>query len=33
MEIVGDFLAEHSPLRVGGAEVDACPHAGIDYFL
>ena len=33
MEIVGDFIAEHGPLLVGGAEVDARPHTGVDYFL
>jgi hypothetical protein len=32
-EIVSDLLAEHGTLRVGGAEVDARPHAGVDDLL
>jgi len=27
---VGDLLADHGPLHVRGAEVDAAPHAGVD---
>ena len=32
LEILGDLLAEHGSLRVGGAEVDAGPHSGVDNF-
>ena len=32
-EVVGDLLAEHCSLRVGGAEVDAGPHSGVDDLL
>ena len=33
VEIVGDLFAEHGSLRVGGAEVDAGPHSGVDDLL
>jgi hypothetical protein len=33
VEVVGDFLAEHGALHIGGAEVDAGPQSGIDYLL
>jgi hypothetical protein len=33
LEVVGDLLAEHRSLRVGGAEVDAAPHSGVDDLL
>ena len=33
LEVVGDLIAEHRSLRVGDAEMDACPHAGIDDLL
>ena len=33
LEVVGDLLAEHRSLHIGGAEVDAGPHAGVDDFL
>jgi hypothetical protein len=29
-EPVGDLVAEHGALYVGGSEVDAAPHAGVD---
>jgi hypothetical protein len=32
-EPVGDFLADHSALHVGGAEVDAAPDARVDDLL
>src|SRR5438094_3528833 len=32
LEIVGDFVAEHGSLRVGGAEVDASPHSRVYNF-
>src|SRR6266516_7370464 len=32
LEIVGDLVAEHGSLRVGGAEVGAGPHPGVDNF-
>src|SRR5437870_13867481 len=31
-EIVGDLVTEHGSLHVGGAEVDAGPHSGVDNF-
>ena len=33
LEVVGDLLAEHGALHVGGAEVDPAPDAGVDDFL
>ena len=33
LEVVGDLLAEHGSLHVGGAEVDAGPDAGVDDLL
>src|SRR6266480_7095903 len=33
LEVVGDLMAEHGSLRVGGAEVDAGPHSGVDDLL
>ena len=33
LEVVGDLLAEHGALHVGGAEVDAGPHSGVDDLL
>ena len=33
LEVVGDLLAEHRSLRVGGAEVDASPYSGVDDLL
>jgi hypothetical protein len=30
---MGNFLAEHRSLHVGGAEVDAAPHSGVDDLL
>ena len=30
LEVVGDLLAEPGSLLVGGAEVDAGPHSGVD---
>ena len=33
LEVVGDLLAEHRSLHVGGAEVDAGPHSGVDDLL
>src|SRR6267154_3039941 len=30
LEVVGDLIAEHRTLHVGGAEVDASPHSGVD---
>ncbi len=33
LEVLGDLLAEHGSLCVGGAEVDAGPHSGVDEFL
>src|SRR5437899_9069866 len=32
LEVLSDLLAEHGSLRVGGAEVDARPHSGVDNF-
>src|SRR5438105_9491764 len=32
LEVLSDLLAEHRSLRVGGAEVDARPHSGVDNF-
>ena len=33
LEVVGDLLAEPGSLLVGGAEVDAAPHSGVDDLL
>ena len=33
LEVVGNLLAEHGSLHVGGPEVDACPDAGVDHLL
>jgi hypothetical protein len=33
LEIVGDLPAEHGPLRVGSAKVDAGPHSSVDYLF
>ena len=33
LEVVGNLLAEHGSLHVGGSEVDACPDAGVDHLL
>ena len=33
LEVVGDLLAEHGSLHVGGAEVDAGPHSSVDDLL
>jgi hypothetical protein len=30
VEVVGNLIAEHGSLRVGGAEMDAGPYSGID---
>jgi len=32
LEVVGDLLAEHGSLRVGGAEVNVGPDSGVDNF-
>src|SRR5438046_2878608 len=32
LEVLGDLLTEHGSLRIGGAEVDAGPHSGVDNF-
>src|SRR6266566_8366175 len=32
LEVVGDLVSERRSLRVGGAEVDAGPHSGVDNF-
>ena len=32
-EIMGDFFAQHGSLRVGSAEVYACPDPGVDDLL
>src|SRR5437016_6645073 len=32
LEVLGDLLTEHRSLNVGGAEVDAGPHSGVDNF-
>src|SRR5438552_12817363 len=32
LEVLGDLLTEHGSLHVGGAEVDAGPHSGVDNF-
>jgi len=31
-EVVSNLVAEHGTLHVGGAEVDASPHSGVDNF-
>ena len=33
LEVVGDLLAEHGSLLVGGAEMDAGPDSGVDDLL
>ena len=33
LKVVGDLLTKHCSLHVGGSEVDACPHAGVDHVL
>ena len=33
LEVVGDRLAELGSLLIGGAEMDASPHSGVDDFL
>ncbi|MGC1994233.1 MAG: hypothetical protein WA704_09840 [Pseudolabrys sp.] len=33
LEVLGDLLAELGSLLVGGAEVDAGPHSGVDKLL
>ena len=33
LEVVGDCIAEHGSLHVGGAEVDVGPHSSIDDLL
>src|SRR5882762_2865967 len=33
LEVVGDLLAEPGSLLVGGAEMDASPHSGVDDLL
>ena len=33
LEVVGDLLAEHGSLRVGGAKVNAGVHSGVDHLL
>ena len=33
VEVVSDLLSEHRSLPVGGAEVDASPDSGVDYFF
>jgi hypothetical protein len=30
LEVVGDLFIEHGSLRIGGAEMDASPHSGVD---
>jgi hypothetical protein len=30
LEVMGDLLAEHRSLHVGGAKVDAAPYSGVD---
>ena len=32
LEVVGDLVAEHGSLHVGGAKVDAGPHSRVDNF-
>src|SRR5262245_547695 len=33
LEVVGDLVAEHRTLHIGGAEVDTSPHSRIDNFF
>ena len=30
LDVVGDLLAEHRSLHVGGAEMDAAPYSGVE---